>query len=168
MRVPPMALLAAALLSAAPAAAQDVTGRARAIQADQIAVGNQRISLYGVDAPDPDQDRECTAGRALYGCYTNAKRALEILIDLGPAVCVDTGEKNYINFAYMTCKVGGIDIGEDLVRQGWALAFRKQSDKYAAAEAEAKAGKKGLWQDTIRFTIPWEWREIYGRPVFGP
>ena len=155
-------------LAQAVTGATTVTGRARALQADQVIIDNQRISLFGIDAPDPDQDRECTAGRTYFGCFTNAKRKLEELIDLGPIACTDTGEKNFINFPYMTCKIGGIDIGEDIVRQGWALAFTPQSDKYKAAEAEAKAAKRGLWQDGVRFTVPWNWREINGRPIFGP
>jgi endonuclease YncB( thermonuclease family) len=145
-----------------------ITGRARALQADQIVIGTQRISLFGIDAPDPDQDRECFAGRTFYGCATNAKRALEILVDLGPVTCTDTGLRNYVNFPYMTCKLGELDIAEDLVRDGWAFAFRRQSDKYVEAEAQAKAARKGMWQDGIRYTLPWEWREMNGRPVLGP
>ena len=145
-----------------------VSGRARAIQADQIAIGEQRISLWGIDAPDPDQDRECVAGRTFFGCFTNAKRKLEELVDLGTVTCTDTGEKNYLNFPYMVCKIAGIDIGADIVRQGWALAFTPQTDAYKEIEAEAKAAKRGLWQDAVKFTIPWNWREINGRPVFGP
>ena len=169
-----VALAASVLMFCELAAAQQapvpqtITGRARAVQADQIAIDEQRISLYGIDAPDPDQDRECLAGRTFFGCYTSAKRKLEEFVDLGPVTCTDSGEKNFLNFPYMTCKIGGIDIGEDIVRQGWAVAFLPQTDKYKAVEAEAKAAKRGLWQDTLRFTIPWNWREINGRPVFGP
>ena len=50
----------------------------------------------------------------------------------------------------------------------WALAFLPQSDKYKDLEAEAKAAKRGLWQDGIRFTVPWQWREMDGKDVFGP
>ena len=154
--------------SAQDAAPRTVTGRAAAVQADQVAIGEQRISLWGVDAPDPDQDRECSAGRTAFGCFTNAKRKLEELIDLGPITCTDTGEKNSLNVPYMVCKIGGIDIGEDIVRQGWALAFTPQTDAYKEIEAEAKAAKRGLWQDAVKFTIPWNWREINGKPIFGP
>ncbi len=156
----------------APVAAQEVVGRARAISSDQITIGNQRINLYGIDAPDPDQDNDCTAnGRTRYGCATNAKRALEILVDLGPVTCADTGAKNFIGIPYMTCLLGGangLDIGADLVRQGWAVAFRPQSDKYAALEDEAKAKGVGLWQPGIRFTTPWEWRVMDAKPILGP
>ncbi len=166
MRALWIAAMGAAL--SAPVAAQEVTGRARAITSDQITIGNQRISLYGIDAPDPDQDNDCLAGRTRFGCATNAKRALETLVDLGPVNCTDSGEKNFIGIAYMTCRLGELDIGADLVRQGWAVAFRPQSDKYVALEEEARAKGLGLWQPTIRFTTPWEWRQMDGKPILGP
>ncbi len=163
------AAFAVALLFAAPSIAADAAGQARAITSDQIAIGTTRINLYGVDAPDPDQDNECTAGRTRYGCSANAKRALETLVSLGPVECTDSGEKNFIGIPYMTCRLnGGLDIGADLIRQGWALAFRFQSDKYVPLEEEAKAKAIGLWQPTIRFTNPWEWRVMDGKPILGP
>ncbi len=163
-----LGLVALLLLAGGAASAQDISGRAGAVQADQISIGGRRISLFGIDAPDLDQDRECSANRVRYGCGANAKRALETLVDLGPVSCVDSGEKNFIGIAYMTCTMAGQDLGAELVRQGWALAFLPQSDKYKDLEAEAKAAKRGLWQDGISFTIPWVWREMDGKPVLGP
>ncbi len=128
-------LVAAAFLAAlVPAAAfaqvplmEPISGRARALQADQIVIGTQRISLFGIDAPDPDQDRECMAGRAYYGCFTNAKRALEILVDLGPVTCTDTGVRNYVNFPYMVCKRGDLDL-ENFTRTGEMIHGSSLSD----------------------------------------
>ncbi|MSP21314.1 MAG: thermonuclease family protein [Alphaproteobacteria bacterium] len=158
----------AVALASGSAVAADAAGPARAITSDQIAIGTARINLFGIDAPDPDQDNECTAGRAFYGCASNAKRALEILVSLGPVECTDSGVKNFIGIAYMTCTIRGADVGADLVRQGWALAFRLQSDKYVPLEEEAKAKGIGLWQPSIQFTKPWEWRQMDGKPVLGP
>ena len=159
-----------AMLAASSAAAQPATvnGRATAIQGDQIAIGDQRISLYGIDAPDADQDRQCRAGTVFYGCFSNAKRALQILVDLGPATCTDTGERNWLDVPYMICTIRGEDIGLELIRQGWAVAFLPQSDQYVAAEAAAKAAKKGLWQTGITFMKPYEWRERNDRPILAP
>lgn len=163
-----VACLLALWCAAATAQPAPVTGRAAARQADQIVVGNQIISLYGIDAPDADQDRQCSAGGRPYGCFSNAKRALEILLDLGPVSCLDTGERNWLDVPYMVCTVRNEDIAEALVKQGWAFAFLPQSNQYVAAEAEARTGKKGLWQDGIRFVKPWEWRERNDRPIFAP
>ena len=149
--------------------AQDVTGTARVLQADQIVIDGARISIFGIDAPDPDQDRECTVGRQWFGCFANAKRQMEILVDEGPVTCSPTGEYNYVGFPYMICATtSGEDIGGAMVRSGTALAFLPQSDMYVEVEAEAREAERGIWQPGIQFTVPWEWREVNGRPVWGP
>ena len=168
MRLVAGIVVVAMLAGSATAQQATVTGRAKSIMADMIAIDNKRIPLFGIDAPDPDQDRECVLGRAFFGCASNAKRALDILLDEGPVTCTDAGQTNYLGYPYMTCVVNGKDIGEQLVRSGNALAFKPQSDKYAEAEKAAKAAKLGIWQDGIRFTIPWEWRQYEGRPLLGP
>ncbi|MDA0654471.1 MAG: thermonuclease family protein [Proteobacteria bacterium] len=169
MRLYHLFLFAAGLLLPAAAQAQDVTGIAAVLQADQIVIDRLRVNIYGIDAPDPDMDRQCTLGRQFFGCYSNAKRQMEILVDEGPVTCSPTGEVNYIGFPYMTCRTAsGEDIGDAMVRAGVALAFLPQSDMYAEVEAEAREAKRGIWQDGIRFALPWEWRVMNSRPTFGP
>jgi endonuclease YncB( thermonuclease family) len=44
------------------------------------------------------------------------------------------------------CRVGGRDIGAELVREGWALDYRRYSGgAYAADQAAARAERAGLW-----------------------
>ncbi len=43
-----------------------------------------------------------------------------------------------------------------MVHDGWALAYRRYSEKYDYAERGAKAAGKGMWAG--RFTAPWDWR----------
>ena len=79
----------------------------------------------------------------------------------------------------MTCFGGGKDMGDELdnygrqlaichvwprvnlnaqmVWDGWALAYRRYSDKFAYAERGAKVVSKGMWAG--RFTAPWDWRQ---------
>lgn len=161
------------LLASHANAQEEVTGTALVLQADQLYVmdgeKNHRIPIFGIDAPDPDQDRECRVGRQFFGCYSNAKRQLEIIVDEGPVTCTPTGHWNYVAFPYMICKsASGEDIGDLMVRSGNALAFLPQSDMYVEAEEEARAAERGIWQPQIQFTIPWEWRQINARPTFGP
>lgn len=150
-----------------PARAQDIVGDAVALYGDAIIIGSTRVPLYGIDAPDADQDRNCTLQQRLFGCYSNAKRALEILVDQGPATCTPSGETNYLRQPYSVCTVAGVDLGQEMVRQGWALAFRPQTDVYAADEDAAREARLGLWQEGIRFAIPWEYREQFQRALFG-
>jgi endonuclease YncB( thermonuclease family) len=51
-----------------------------------------------------------------------------------------------------------VDIGRRLVSAGWALACRRYSMDYVAAEDEARWAKRGTWRDT--FVKPWEWRAL--------
>ena len=60
MRTLMIVALALVGFSTAVVAQGVVTGVAEPLQADQITINGARISLYGVDAPDPDMDRYCT------------------------------------------------------------------------------------------------------------
>ncbi len=43
-----------------------------------------------------------------------------------------------------------------MVSEGWALAYRKYSKDYVAAEDAAREAGKGLWRG--KFVPPWDWR----------
>ena len=47
------------------------------------------------------------------------------------------------------CTVGATDINAAMVERGYAIAFRKYSSDYVAAEARAKAAKRGIWAGTF-------------------
>jgi len=44
-----------------------------------------------------------------------------------------------------------------MVLNGYAVAYRKYSKKFVAAENLAKKDKLGLWNGT--FKMPWDWRK---------
>jgi hypothetical protein len=54
------------------------------------------------------------------------------------------------------CSLDGADLNEEMVANGWAIAFRRYSDRYVADEARARAGKLGLWSSD--FEPPQEYR----------
>jgi endonuclease YncB( thermonuclease family) len=56
-----------------------------------------------------------------------------------------------------TCFVGGENLNERIVREGWALDFRRYTSAYLDAEEEAKRRRVGLWQRD--FEAPWQWRQ---------
>ena len=43
-----------------------------------------------------------------------------------------------------------------MVRNGWAIAYRRYSKDYIEEEQEARRDKLGIWQGTFQF--PEEWR----------
>ena len=55
-----------------------------------------------------------------------------------------------------TCYAGPYDINAEMVRRGWALAYRRYSKDYVDEEEDARNLKAGMWQGA--FVKPWEWR----------
>ena len=81
---------------------------------------------------------------------------MRVLICLtAPVDCKIINKDRYGRFI-AKCFVNGTDINELLVKDGWALAFRKYSPDYASAESHAKREGIGLWQG--EFVQPWNWR----------
>ena len=152
-------ILFAALFWAIPALtaqSQEITGRAVAYDTDKIAVGDQRILLYGIDSLDKGQ-QTCYIDRQRWGCYAVALRTLQILVDDGPVTCREVDEHDLYGRTWAVCVIEGRDVAETMVRAGWAFAYRPQTDRYVADEEEAKAEGVGLWQS--EFLLPWEWRK---------
>ncbi len=55
-----------------------------------------------------------------------------------------------------TCFVGVTDLGCWMVAHGWAVAYRRYSDRYIADEQAARDAGAGIWVGT--FIMPWNWR----------
>ena len=55
------------------------------------------------------------------------------------------------------CYVNGKGLNALMVREGWALAERRFSEKYITDETAAEQANKGLWG--MEFMPPWEWRK---------
>jgi endonuclease YncB( thermonuclease family) len=55
------------------------------------------------------------------------------------------------------CFADGTDLSEWMVLQGWAIAYRKYSMDYVAAEERAHDQKIGIWAGT--FMVPEESRK---------
>jgi len=60
------------------------------------------------------------------------------------------------------CSAGDIaDLGEALVRDGYAVDYRRYTSDYLAAEDEARAARRGIWQGD--FERPEDWRRRHPR-----
>ena len=69
--------------------------------------------------------------------------------------CEDLGRDRYKRIIGR-CTVAGEDLGEWMVSQGLALAYRRYSLDYVNEEAGAQAARRGIWAS--EFVKPWEWR----------
>lgn len=154
------ALVCASALVAAPVLAADgdsVTGAARTIDADIIMVDNQRVILWGVDAPERDQI--CTVGSQKWACWDGAKQTLEQILARGETTCTLQGAADPFGRRHGTCTINGEDIAALYVATGMARAYVDQTEDYLAAEEEAKAAGLGVWQEGAKVDDPWKWRK---------
>jgi len=125
---------------------------------DSLRSGKLRIRLFGIDAPEKNQ--QCTnANGAKWACGETAQKALEALVANAPYLQCDLIDTDRYGRAVMTCFAGKTDLGAALVRAGLALAYRKYSSIYSADEDSAKTAKLGMWAGF--FTAPWAWRRSH-------
>ena len=145
-------LLLAGSLAARPSSA-DLAGPATVIDGDTLVVAGERIRLEGIDAPELRQ--ECTAYGQPWACGRTSAKWLKEHLNGRQVECVGHARDRY-GRRLAVCYAGGENINERMVREGWALAFRRYSTGYVQAESAAKRAGAGLWRG--EFTAPWEWR----------
>lgn len=144
-----------ALWLALPVGAQDIVGIASVIDGDTIQIHDQRIRLSGIDAPESRQLCEMEDG-AKWMCGQKAAIALAKKLSSRTTTCVQKSKDRYGRVVGM-CFVEGRDVGEWMVRKGWALAYVKYTKRYAAAEAKAREKRLNIWGS--KFDMPWDWRK---------
>ncbi len=120
-----------------------ISGPARVIDGDTIEVAGSRIRLQGIDAPELAQSCSTASGVA-WGCGRESRAALAGLIGPEPVTCVTTSSDRYWRLL-ASCRVGMVDLGGHMVRTGFALAYRRYSNEYAADEEAARRAGRGIW-----------------------
>ncbi len=133
-----------------------VSGHARVIDGDTVDIGDIRIRLEGIDAPESGQ--RCP-GRlvATWRCGRAATRALEKMISTAPLTCKSRGRDRYDRLIGV-CFARGKDVNAEMVRAGLAWAFVKYSDTYVAEEAIAKSARAGIWASNEPAQTAWAYR----------
>ena len=123
---------------------------------DTIKFNNKKIRLHGIDTPEIKQLCKNKNGQD-YKCGVKAKLALITLISSNQVKCSVHGKDRYKRLI-ATCFIKNININEWLVKEGWALAYRRYSKDYVDEELFAKNNKLGLWRGD--FLEPWKWRRL--------
>ncbi len=136
-----------------PAAATEIAGTASVIDGDTIEVHGRRIRLHGIDAPESRQT--CTAEGKPYRCGQEAALALADKIGRRPVTCEQRDVDRYGRVVGV-CRAGGEDLNRWMVAEGLALAYRRYSHDYVAAELAAQKAGRGIWRG--EFEAPWDWR----------
>jgi endonuclease YncB( thermonuclease family) len=153
-----MKFLAALLLLTSPVfAASDVesiSGTPRIVDGDTLVIDGTRIRLHGIDTPETKQT--CQRDGIDWLCGQEASKALRDYVGDTDLRCERLDTDRYGRMVAKCFMPDGTDIGEWMVSNGWALAYRRYSKDYVDEEAEAEAAERGLWAG--EFIEPWEWR----------
>jgi endonuclease YncB( thermonuclease family) len=114
-----------------------------------------RIRLWGIDAPESSQ--LCRGDDSLqYRCGAKAANDLDAFIASRPVSCNPISLDRYRR-TVATCSVGGVDIGEWLVRNGLALDWPQYSKrKFDSVRREAVHAGRGMWAGS--YVEPWLYR----------
>lgn len=131
-----------------------IEGTATVIDGDTIEIGGERLRLEGIDAPELAQSCLRGSGTA-WSCGKEASQALKALVAGKMVACDRKGEDKY-GRVLAVCFVEGDDINAAMVQSGFARAFIKYSQSYAATEVEARVAGAGIWQG--EHVAPWDFR----------
>ena len=148
----------------APARAGSAAGMARGrvsrvIDGDSLVVNGVEVRLHGIDAPELRQ-RCKTAGGAPYPCGRRAKAYLARLTRGKTVRCRRVTTDRYGRMVAI-CEADGADIGRQMVRAGWAVAYVRYSRAYVADERAARQARAGMHAG--RFVPPAVWRKAHRR-----
>ena len=114
-----------------------------------------KYRLYGIDAPEIKQ--ECKRKNKKYLCGVEATKFLQSLIkDDENVSCVNKKIDRYKRIVAV-CYYLNEDLGKLMIKNGWAIAYRKYSKDYIDEENYAKENKLGIWEG--QFIEPYKWRK---------
>lgn len=150
-------LLLTALLLTAPTGAlagRIIRGVPQVTDGDSLRIDGVRVRLHGIDAPESGQ-RCLDAEGAAWRCGRAATRALRARIDGGSVRCRRVGADSY-GRTVARCSLRGRDLNAWMVKQGWAVAYRRYSTRYVRHERRARRASRGVWAGPM--VMPWQWR----------
>jgi endonuclease YncB( thermonuclease family) len=120
-----------------------LTGAAAVIDGDTLAFGPVRVRLFGIDAPEARQ--LCQFDGKPYACGQLATAELQRLVEGAALTCQPVALDQFRRIVARCSRQDGLDVAEELVAAGWALAFRRFSDAYVPAEERARLQRRGIW-----------------------
>ncbi len=130
------------------------SGPARVIDGDTIVVGQVRVRLEGIDAPETSQSCLTRAGQP-WSCGAKASHVLARIIGEEVVTCEDLGLDKY-GRTLGTCHAGTVNLNAEMVRLGFAWAFVRYSLAYVTLEKQAREARAGIWEGDA--TPAWDYR----------
>ena len=122
------------------------SGYIKIIDGDSLEIGSRRVRLQGIDAPEYVQ--YCfNASKKKYRCGLRSRDYLKNMIKQAHyhVDCKVVGYDRYRR-ELSECFANNNNLNLEMVKSGWAVAYRADKEDYQTAEQEAKKAKKGLWK----------------------
>nr|WP_298843844.1 thermonuclease family protein [uncultured Roseobacter sp.] len=132
-----------------------VSGTVRVIDGDTFDVGDTRVRLHGIDAPEQDQTCKTEQGQR-WDCGAWVSETVRARYEGRQTTCEETDRDRYGRIVAI-CFTDGQDIGEALVHDGLAFAFRRYSMDYDLTEKGAAVRDAGLHASRVQ--SPSQYRE---------
>tara|TARA_B100001248_G_scaffold153494_1_gene115456 strand:+ start:262 stop:765 length:504 start_codon:yes stop_codon:yes gene_type:complete len=145
----------------------EIYGIPKIIDGDTVHINNKKIRLEGIDAPETKQ--QCKKPflkisaiisfefNKNYSCGVLAKKKLTEKIDNSKIKCISLSKDRYKRFL-ATCYKDKINLNKWMVRNGFAVAYKRYSKDYLRDEEYAKENKLGVWEGS--FIMPEKWRKL--------
>ena len=147
--------------------AEEISGIPKIIDGDTVHINNFKFRLEGIDAPEMKQKckKESLKISSIigftfykdYSCGKVSKEKLITKIDTTEIRCISSSKDRYKRYI-ATCYKGKTNLNQWMVRNGFAIAYRRYSKKYVPDEEFAKENKLGLWKG--KFMEPEKWRKL--------
>lgn len=148
MRLKFVTSLICALWLGLPALAAPVTGVVRVVDGDTLDVGETRVRIHGIDAPEVDQTCERPDG-SRWDCGAWVRSEVTQRYEGRRASCEPVEQDRY-GRTVARCVVAGQDIGQALVRDGLAFAYRRYTMDYDLDEKGAAINDRGLHASKVQ------------------
>ena len=147
--------------------AEEISGIPKVVDGDTVHINNYKFRLEGIDAPEMKQQckKESLKISSLigftfykdYSCGKVSKEKLISKINNSKIKCIFTSKDRYKRYI-AKCFKGKTNLNQWMVRNGFAIAYRRYSKKYVSDEEFAKENKLGIWQG--KFMDPEKWRKL--------
>ena len=121
---------------------------------DTIRIGDERIRFSGIDAPEIKQT--CIYQEIEFKCGEFSKNLLIEKISNQQVSCIRESTDQY-GRTLAECFLGKESLSSYLVREGYAFAYRRYSDKFILDEEYAQSKGNGMW--SMDFMFPWDFRK---------
>lgn len=144
----------------------EVLGTVRVIDGDTLQVGQTRVRLHGIDAPERGQPCTTLAGQN-WACGDWVTRQMQDSFGGAQARCEPLDTDRY-GRTVARCMVAGKDIARVAVQRGWAFAYRKYSMDYDLDEKAAFVADVGIHGFVMEAPARYRLTRIKGRVAPDP